>query len=76
MKPKQDHPLATETEQLDAANVFWLFDQGYAEKDKQATRMTEKGIQWLQSIEALVTQLLDNIMRQQHGSKKSTNKSR
>lgn len=74
MKPKQDHPLAGETEQLEPENVQWMFDQGYAEKDKQATRMTEKGIQWLQAIEELTQKILADIGAQ-HGSKKSTNKS-
>lgn len=67
MKPKQGHPMAAETEQLEPGNVLWLFEQGYAEKDKQATRMTEKGIQWLQSIEEVTRTMLDQIKGDQHG---------
>ncbi len=49
MKPK-DPILARETEQLEPECVQWLFQKGYAAKDKQATRMTAAGEKWLTDI--------------------------
>ena len=58
------HPLADEAEQLEPEQVIWLFSKGYAEKDKQATRITEEGNKWLFEVEAKVSIMLTNLISQ------------
>ena len=62
MKPK-DPLLARETEQLEPELVRWLFTKGYAEKDKQATRMTKAGLLWLAEIQKGVILMLDQMVQ-------------
>ncbi len=54
----QDPILASETEQLEPEHVQWLFQKGYATKDKQATRMTKAGVAWLTEIQSGVAAML------------------
>lgn len=58
------HPLANEVEQLEPEQVLWLFSKGYADKDKQATRITEEGNKWLHEMEATVSIMLTNLISQ------------
>ena len=60
MKAK-DTILARETEQLEPELVQWLFAKGYAEKDKQATRMTVQGELWLTMIRDGVATMLSKM---------------
>ncbi len=50
-KSKGEHPLARWVEQLEPECVMWLMERGYCTKDKQATRITEKGNRWLFELE-------------------------
>lgn len=62
MKAK-DHPLAREVEQMSPERVQWMFDKGYATKDKQATRLTAAGEQWLRDTESLTATLLERVQK-------------
>ncbi len=57
----QDPILASETEQLEPEHVQWLFQKGYATKDKQATRMTVTGLVWLTEIHKSVVVTLEKM---------------